>query len=508
MAWRLANLGELASGPLNPAAVESLLKTHTEQTLPRLNLMWSYYRNPMEPAGGWSIGRAAGRAYRLAQERGLPPRLTGRPSGHGLLADDRAAARREIVIENDIAWRLHAMIDFLFGKPIRLVSTAADPQLARRIERALDNVWEASGGAAMLQDAALLGHVHGHVDLIVRAAPELSALAAERAGALTAERAGALTADAIDDRIRRLAPLIRIEPVPATRGVPIVNAEDYRRLDGYIIRVQQPGAAPEAPGLTRYEVLSPSWRQVYEDRGEDSGPRLIDEGENTVSPGSLPVVHVQNVSQPLAFSGLSEVEPLIPLQDELNTRLSDRASRVTMQSFKMYLAKGVEGFDRAPIAPGQVWATDNLNASIDTFGGDASSPSEDTHIEQIREALDKSSSVPPLATGVVRARVGNLSSENALRLTLQGLLTRTERKRLLYGRGIIEASRLALEALEHAGVLRTSAGDRRVMIEWPDPISRDRNEELAAAKSKRELGVSAQRVLSELGYGPADGGVQ
>ena len=59
-----------------------------------------------------------------------------------------------------------------------------------------------------------------------------------------------------------------------------------------------------------------------------------------------------HVSQPFAYSGLSEVEPLIPLQDELNTRLSDRASRVTLQCFKMYLAKGIDGFDKFPVAHG------------------------------------------------------------------------------------------------------------------------------------------------------------
>ena len=80
----------------------------------------------------------------------------------------------------------------------------------------------------------------------------------------------------------------------------------------------------------------------------------------------------------LRYEGQSEVEPLIPLQDELNTRLSDRANRVTMQSFKMYLAKGLDGFadGSAPVVgPGRVWTTDNPDASMQTFGGDSSSPS-------------------------------------------------------------------------------------------------------------------------------------
>jgi len=35
--------------------------------------------------------------------------------------------------------------------------------------------------------------------------------------------------------------------------------------------------------------------------------------------------------------------------------------------------------------------TDNPDASIESFGGDADSPSERQHIEELREALDRAS---------------------------------------------------------------------------------------------------------------------
>jgi hypothetical protein len=218
-------------------------------------------------------------------------------------------------------------------------------------------------------------------------------------------------------------------------------------------------------------------------------------------------VHIQNIAQPLAYEGLGEVEPLIPLQDELNTRLSDRASRVTMQSFKMFLAKGLDGLDRLPVGPGQVVLTSNPEATIETFGGDASSPSEDAHIAEIREALDKVSGVPPLAAGVVRAKIGNLSSANALRVTLMGLLSRTARKRITYGRGLVEASRMVLDALDRAGILRTDPRDRDLRVVWPDPLPPSESDALIAAERKLAIGVPRQQVLAELGYGASDPGV-
>jgi len=195
------------------------------------------------------------------------------------------------------------------------------------------------------------------------------------------------------------------------------------------------------------------------------------------------------------------------LQDELNTRLSDRANRVTLQSFKMYLAKGLDGFDRLPVGPGVVWSTDNPDASISEFGGDGSSPSEDAHIEEVREAFDKVSAVPPLAGGVVRAKIGNLSSANALKITLMAILSKTSRKRVTYGRGIGEASGLVLGALDALGVMEIAPGDRGVRLEWADPLPEDLREQTQAAKTKVELGVPRERVLSELGYAPTDAGV-
>ncbi|KKL03569.1 hypothetical protein LCGC14_2624820, partial [marine sediment metagenome] len=107
------------------------------------------------------------------------------------------------------------------------------------------------------------------------------------------------------------------------------------------------------------------------------GKELVAEGE--LPWGFLPVVHIQNMAQPFYYEGISDVEVLMPLQDELNTRLSDRASRITFQSFKMYLGKGIEGFEDRPISPGRMWYTDNPDATIEEFGGDTAMPTRMAH---------------------------------------------------------------------------------------------------------------------------------
>lgn len=491
MAYRL---GAFSGIGIDEALLKVLIDEHTASRKPRLGRFWTYYRNPLRSS---TAGEGSSHApwYRQAQELGLPGRIIGRAGLAGAHAVQ--GGRREVVIENDIAWRIQAMVDFMFAKPVTLLSTAADESKRREIERALDRVWEASGGIGLFQDMALLGHVYGHVDLAVRVEPG-----------------------------RRGIDAVRVEVIEPTRGIPVLDPADYRRLHAYIVHFQraensareksglgtalrffnprkQPGehAHPERERTNVTEILSPRLRQVY------FADRLVEEQDLAWTAGDVPVVHIQNISEPFRYEGLGEVEPLIPLQDELNTRLSDRASRVTMQSFKMYLARGIDGFEKSPIGPGMMWSTDNMNASIQEFGGDSEMPGEAAHIQEVREALDKVSSVPPLASGVVRARIGNLTSATALRVTLMGLLSKTSRKRITYGRGIERASVLILRALHHLGVLKTSEEDRGVRLEWPDPLPIDDHEAARTAETKLRIGVPQERVLGELGYAPGDVGI-
>lgn len=472
------NLAPFTDTTLSPQALEIILAEHERDIAPRLRWLWGYFRNePTRPGG------------ELPQAAGLPPRLRG---AWDPWSDDRMvdSGANEVVIENDIAWRIHTMVDFMLPEPLVLLSTAGQPQHRRNIEAALDAVWEASGSLALLHDALLLGHVYGHVDLLLRCDIErLTALAPDLDALL--ELPGEVLAEAI-----------RVEAIDPTRGVPIVDAGDYRRLEAYAIdftrRTSQidehdrHGRTLDTERAT--EVLSGAWRQVYVD-GE-----IVAEGPNRASPGRVPVVHIQNIPQPLCYAGIGEVEPLAPLQDQLNTRLSDRAARVTMQSFKMYLAKGIEGFDQVRIGPGRVLSTDNPDAQVTAFGGDADSPSETVHVEEIREAMDKTSGVPPIAAGVVRAKIGNLSSGNALQVTMLGLLSKTRRKRVGYGTGVARMSALILEALDRAGTHATEPQDRKVSVHWPDAIDLDQDDRLASAQRKNKLGINPERVLAELGY--------
>ncbi|MEM1211881.1 MAG: phage portal protein [Planctomycetota bacterium] len=443
-----------------------LIADHQALAQPRLNTLWQYYRNPAEKGG-------------FAQSQGLPSRLSGT---HTHTAGDQVSSH-ETVIENDIAWRLHALVDFMVGRPVRIRSQADDPKLAKDIDALLGDVFAQAGGPQFFQELVLLGSIYGHVDILL---------------------------DADTTRLDLAA-------IPATRGIPDPHPQNLRQLNAYLLHHLTPTPVDDQAPASRWRNLfrnfalqatalhdehttlfTPDLIARYRLPARTTQRRLLDASPNPL--GRIPIVHIQNLPQPLHWSGLSDVEPLIPLQDELNTRLSDRANRVTFQSFKMYLGKGIDSFNDRPVAPGQMWQTDNPDAEILEFGGDADSPSETAHIQDIRDALDKTSGVTPVAAGLVRGKVGNLSSENAIRIVLLGLTAKTERKRLLYGQGIARACELILHAAHNFGQLQTKPADRRVQLIWPNPTPEPESTRLRNAQIKRELGVPQDQVLRELGY--------
>jgi len=476
------------------ALVAYLVQEEAEARAMHFGRLWAYYGNPMTPLGagvpeaqGNADWTACARPYSQAQEFGLPARITGRSHlGYGGVGVPQPAlTRKEVVVENDIGWRIDTGVHFLAGKTIGMESLAGRPEDARRIEAALRAVWDASGGPALVLEMALLGAGYGFVEVVVRVNPA--------------------AADEANDTDRAAA-MVSLEAIEAPRVLPVLAENAYRRVRYWlqVFRKQTNrvgrggwlGGARQIEEAEVVEILGPTWWQRYEDGG------LAAEGENPL--GRMPVVHIQNLAHPMHYEGLGEVEPLIPLQDELNTRLSDRASRVTFQSFKMYLGKGIEGFEDRPVAPGRMWATDNPEASIESFGGDTDCPSEEAHVAELREAMDKVSGVTPLAAGLLRDQLGNLSSATALKVVLAGTLARLERKRITYGQGIVAVNRLILEALDRFGVLRTAPEDRATRLHWASPLPDDLGNRLAEAKAKRELGVPAETVLRELGYEAGD----
>jgi len=507
---------DFKSNELNPDFVDWLVDEQWVDMQTHFGRLWDYYQNPTYSTTGLAAADAklneSARNYVQAQEMGLPARITGikRTQTSGLLGGKAVTdiERKEVVIENDIGWRINAMVDFLFGKSVDIVSRAEDKNRRIEIDKIIKEVFNANGGVRFFQDMAVLGAVYGFTDCIVRPGQKIADFTQK---SITPNiKLRAFGNDASFKQAMELVSDCGLELIEASRALPVLDEKDFRKINFYIQHFieQKNDVGAEGGFLSRLlngrgnnstrrtaavtEIISPDIWQRYEEK------QLVAEGRNIM--GIVPVVHIQNIAQPLYYEGVSDVEPLIPLQDELNTRLSDRASRITFQSFKMYLAKGIEGVENRAVSPGRMWCTDNPDASIEQFGGDSASPSEDTHIAEIRESLDKTSGVTPVAAGVLKNRIGNLTSAVALKMTLMGMLAKTERKHFLYGQGLKDIAAMVMHLLDVTNIYPNTKDERRFDVIFPSPLPENMQERLEEAKLKQELGVPKEQVLRELGY--------
>ncbi|MEX0741917.1 MAG: hypothetical protein WD079_03910, partial [Phycisphaeraceae bacterium] len=301
---------DIHDSAISDELVGMLVSEHRQVTRPALDRLWEYYRNELD------FGAVdERRPYRASQEQGLPHRLTRGP-GEAARLMEAGSGRREIVIENDIAWRLHTLVDFMFGKPVSIQSLAGDSEKAAAIEQVLTAALDAAGGIGFLQDMALLGGVYGYVDLLLRVDTAAGKGLGSATGDASARNAPSKPIDV--ERAARLASLFMIETVEAPRAIPVLDPSDYRQLVGYVVHYTQTlNEVDQGTMLSRLvdrngrrrgrlatvdvtEVWTPSEVRVYHDN------TLSERRVNLL--GRLPVVHIQNLPQPFFYEGLSEVE--------------------------------------------------------------------------------------------------------------------------------------------------------------------------------------------------------
>jgi hypothetical protein len=283
---------------LDAAYVEWLVEEKWPQVQTHFGKMWEYYANPiidLHNSAGQSAERKVsetGKSYVQAQEYGLPARITGltRCAEAGVYGGRPVGQirRKEVVIENDIAWRVNATVDFLFGKPISVVSRTPDGKRRAEIEGIIKAVFSANGGIGFLQDMAVLGAVFGFVDCMVRPGREIYEQISNPSSNLSYEV------------VLNLARAIGLELIEAPRALPVLDENDYRKVVYYVQHFQQAKNKIASSGgmLNRLlgrdgdtrqvvsvtEITSADAWQRYED-GE-----LIAEGK--MPWGFVPVVHI------------------------------------------------------------------------------------------------------------------------------------------------------------------------------------------------------------------------
>jgi hypothetical protein len=245
MGFDLDIFEEAAGGGLEVDYLEWLVDERWVDIQTHFAKLWEYYTNPTYEVGGTSGANRkvneSGRCYLQGQEYGLPVRITGlvHSANAGVLGARcvRDVQRKEVVIENDIAGRIHAAVDFLFGKPVTFVSKSPKKPKRAEIETILKAVFEANGGIGFFQDMAVLGGVYGFVDCLVRPGDEILEQFISSGPHFAKEKQnGNLSSSkslSIED-VLQLVQTIELELIEAPRALPVLEENDYKKIGYYV----------------------------------------------------------------------------------------------------------------------------------------------------------------------------------------------------------------------------------------------------------------------------------
>ena len=173
-------LAPFADPLLTPEALLHRLGHLREAVAPAMARRMNYYRNPATPLASFLPSARSltlnARLYRQYQEVGLPTRITGfrqTPEGLPIPAGSLDIQRKEVVIENDIAWRINTIADFAIGEMPIINSTSPDAARRQRITGLLQAILDSNGGATLLTQMVLLGVIHGVSYVTIRPQEQL-----------------------------------------------------------------------------------------------------------------------------------------------------------------------------------------------------------------------------------------------------------------------------------------------------------------------------------------------
>lgn len=204
-----------------------------------------------------------------------------------------------------------------------------------------------------------------------------------------------------------------------------------------------------------------------------------------------PIIDCQNLPSPNEYYGIADLEPdVLAVNHAINFTMSNLQRIIRFHAHPKTWGRGFSanqlkvGVDETIVLPGDNAELHNLEMQSDLTSSLA-------YYARLKEALHEVSRVPEVATGKLES-AGALSGV-ALQLLYGPLVQATKAKRLTYGEMLTE---LNLRLLEMGG----RAAPQPPTIVWPEVLPKNPLEERQVAMLDKQLGASADTLLTQLGY--------
>jgi len=259
----------------------------------------------------------------------------------------------------------------------------------------------------------------------------------------------------------------------------------------YQVPPSDPLAAPFARGDKSVEIIEDWTPAVF---------TLHIDGKVTQSEpnpyGFIPFVIYPNESQPKRWYGVSDIEEIREPCDALNRQVTRIDKILAVSGNPIAVLEGVQQSEDIAAVPGAIWEIPEGAKAylLDLLRGGGVRLHID-YVDLLRNTLQDLAETPRTAFGDTDRDLSGI----ALRIQLQPLLQKVDRKRLIRTAAYIRRTEMAFALLKQfANEDHTTAGE--IVVNWEPATPGDRTEAIANEAAMLASGIAARRTaIARLG---------
>lgn len=305
---------------------------------------------------------------------------------------------------------------------------------------------------------------------------------------------------------------IRIIPLNPAHCFPEYHPHDRDRLIRFKLKYRFWGTSAEGTRqvYTFTEILTDEIIQQF------INDELIDEYENVV--GSVPVVHIPNVSISSSPWGQSDIWDIIPLNRELNEKMTEVSDIINYHAAPVTIITGAKA-SQLERGPKKVWAGLPKDAQVFNLESRGEMSGALEYIQFLKRTMHEITGIPEAALGQFQP-VSNTSGV-ALAIQYQPLMNRYQMKKIHFTKGLERINEIVIRTAamfrpemlmynpqksakpERDNLLQLDPADPityKTTVHWPDPLPVDVLIKLNEVQAKMALGLESKRgALRTLG---------
>ena len=298
---------------------------------------------------------------------------------------------------------------------------------------------------------------------------------------------------------------IRILPLNPAHCFPEYHPHDRTRLLRFKLKYRFWGTASEGTRqvYTFTEIITDDTVEQY------INDELVDSYPNAI--GHIPIVHITNTSISSSPWGQSDIWDIIPLNRELNEKMSEVSDIINYHAAPVTIITGAKA-SQLERGPKKVWAGLPKDSNVFNLESSGNMAGALEYIQNIKRAMHEITGVPESALGQTQP-ISNTSGV-ALAIQYQPMMNRYTMKKAHFTHGLERLNELVIRTaaifepqmlIYDASVSEVPEKDNAIELDpadpltyqttvhWPEPLPVDVLIKLNEVQSKLALGLESKR---------------